>query len=157
MPGIHHGMGLCKRIRHWASSSRKLLRTACQHARSWLLHKESWAAPRRAHAPLHRNHGISPARCLWQLQCHRKVRTGETRRECKGGSAGPAYAAGGPSQEDRTARVSTNRTLTRAGASPRQVTLRGCFHGFCLVPACLRTAPPLPFCLVVKTFSIPFF
>ncbi|XP_049469537.1 biogenesis of lysosome-related organelles complex 1 subunit 6 isoform X1 [Panthera uncia] len=64
--------------------------------RSWLLHTESWAAPRRAHAPLHRNHGISPARCLWQLQCHRKVRTGETRRECKGGSAGPAYAAGGP-------------------------------------------------------------
>lgn len=67
--------------------------------------------------PLHGNHGISPVRCLWQLQYHRKVRTGETWRERKGGSFSPAYTVGGPSQEDRTARVSTNRTRTQPGAS----------------------------------------
>lgn len=35
---------------------------------SWLAHTESWLASWRTHAPSHGSHGISPVRCLWQLQ-----------------------------------------------------------------------------------------
>lgn len=64
--------------------------------RAWLLHPESWVASWRNHTPLPGNHvgfspcGISPVRCLWQLQGHRTVTAGETRTECEGGSSSPA-------------------------------------------------------------------
>ncbi|XP_032337167.1 uncharacterized protein LOC106731167 [Camelus ferus] len=100
----------------------------------WLRHTESWLASRRTHATSDGNHGISPLRCLWQLQCHRKVTAGETSRECEGGSTSPVHTVWVPSQGDRKAQGlhSQDPDPTREHLCCRS--LSGCFHGFQLVP-----------------------
>ena len=80
---------------------------------SWLTHTESWLASWRTHAPSHGSHGISPVRCLWQLQGHRKVIAGETQNVRE---EAPALATLGPPPKGTgKLPVSADRNLTQPG------------------------------------------
>lgn len=83
---------------------------------SWLTHTESWLASWRTHGPSHGSHGISPVRCLWQLQGHRKVIAGETQNVRE---EAPALATLAPLPLKRTEklRVSADRNLTQPGST----------------------------------------
>ena len=102
---------------------------------SWLAHTESWLASWRAHAPSHGSHGVSPVRCLWQLQDHRKFTAGETQNVREEAPA-VATLSGAPPKGTGKLRVSTDRTLTPPGSA----SAAGGSHVTYLTPA----LPPSP-------------
>lgn len=85
-------------------------------------------------APSHGSHGISPVRCLWQLQDHRKFTAGETQNVRE---EAPAVATvWGPSQGDRKA-----PSLHRQDPDTTREHL-GCRWVSCYVPD--TSSPPTP-------------